>query len=113
MHQVVVPVPSVGVAGAFWIMKAEVGGQAPPLTASIWIVVVPFSRSGRSELTGTWRIAHSMSYVPTCGVSAHAGAVNARSIAAARRNFMLITPPRRENVRAMHVPIRKRAPVGT
>jgi hypothetical protein len=48
-------------AGASKTTNADVGGQAV-VPAVLWsrIFIVPVSRSGRSELTGLWRIDHSI-----------------------------------------------------
>src|ERR1700682_4320900 len=90
MHQVVVPPPIVE-AGAFRTIKADDGGQSPGIAPSSWMVIVPVSRSGRSELTGTWRIDHSMSYVPPAGPGrGPARPLNVRTIASARINRLII-----------------------
>src|SRR5205814_3586265 len=91
MHQIVVASPAGENLGAFLTMKADDGGQSPGITRSSWMVTVPVCRSGRSELTGTWRIDHSMSYVPTSGPSwAQASPLNVRTIASARIDRLII-----------------------
>ena len=91
MHQVVVPSPVCENLGAFRTMKADDGGQSPGITRSSWMVTVPVCRSGISELKGTWRIDHSMSYVPTSGPGwAQARPLNVRTIASARIDRLII-----------------------
>src|SRR2546421_3789100 len=94
MHQNVVPVPPGEKTGACRTMNADVGGQSPGATVSSAMVAVPASRSGKSELIGTWRIDHSMSYVPGSGPGwAEATPVHARTIVTASGNRRIILSP--------------------